>query len=85
MKDPAAVEVVKVLLAAGANPNLTEDGGGTPLMMAATFGDTEIVKMLLAADANPNVVANIGKTALDAAKETGRSEIVRILEEMRAK
>jgi ankyrin repeat protein len=46
-------EVVQLLLAAGANPNLTSDSAQTPLHAAASFGEYEIAKLILE-DANTN-------------------------------
>lgn len=42
--------IVKILLAAGANPDV-----GKPLMKAVMWGHTKIVKMLLDKGANPNI------------------------------
>jgi ankyrin repeat protein len=46
--------LVKLLLAAGANPNVEGAQRRTPLSVAAGNGHPEIVKMLLAAKADPN-------------------------------
>jgi ankyrin repeat protein len=46
--------LIKVLLAAGANPNLEDSVGRAPLSYAAEHGHLEVVKMLLAAKADPN-------------------------------
>ena len=48
------VEIVKILLAAGANPNLQDMYGRTALTSASEVGYLEIVKILLAAGANVN-------------------------------
>jgi ankyrin repeat protein len=60
---------VRVLLAAGADPNAVGPGGVTALMMAAMAGHDEIVGMLLAAGAGAtvDVVGSTGLTALLAA------------------
>lgn len=47
-------DTVKVLLEAGANPNINLTAGWTPLTMAAAGGRTEVVKTLLAGGADPN-------------------------------
>lgn len=62
---PAAIAA---LLDAGADPNAPDNGGTTPLMMAAGYGYTNIVKMLLAHKANPRIATNDGITALDLAR-----------------
>jgi hypothetical protein len=56
--------VVKVLLAAGANPRAVNSKGRTGLLTAAENGETEIVRMLLAAGADPNHRTAAGSTAL---------------------
>ena len=74
-------EVVKVLLAAGAEPNhqaKSSSGlsiftnGCTALMMAANGGYAETVKLLLAGGANPNTKNEKGDTALNVATKTGK-------------
>lgn len=67
------------LLAEGADPN--ESNGPdriTPLMRAATLGDTEMVQILLEAGADPTLSDINGKTALDFAT---KPEIRQILAE----
>ena len=58
--------VVRVLLRAGADPNLAhEDAGGrTPLLSAVEAGRRRIVKLLLNAGASPNVADEEGTTPL---------------------
>ena len=46
--------VVKLLLDAGANPNLADRGGGTALMLAALNGTADMVGDLLSAKADPD-------------------------------
>ncbi len=78
MRDRAAV---KELLDDGKSPNLRQQNGFTPLMIAASNGDTEIAAMLLAKGADPNPRAG-GKSALSLAKSRGSAgaELVRLLE-----
>lgn len=56
-------EVVKHLLAAGANPNLISKFGQTALEFAA-YKNPKIFKMLLQAKADPNFQNSLGRTAL---------------------
>ena len=58
------VEAVRMLLDAGADPNLRKGDGATALIMAVSGGNVEIVRMLLDAGADLNVQNNEGDTAL---------------------
>jgi len=60
-------ESVRLLLAAGADVNLGEKGGYTPLMMAAGYGYDAIAGDLLRAGADPRRKLKDGTTALDLA------------------
>ena len=88
------VEVVRLLLAHGANPTLPTVAGVTPMMMAAGTGysgrdsrgryqtedqSIEIIKMLLDAGADINQRANDGGTALHGAAGRGRNELINLL------
>lgn len=88
------VEVVRLLLAHGANPSLPTVPGVTPMMMAAGTGYSgrdsrgryqteeqaiEITRMLIAAGADVNHRANDGGTALHGAAGRGRNELVNLL------
>ena len=71
---------VKKLLKAGANPNLQDENGYTPLMLASEWARTEIVKKLLEYGADPNAQTKIGYTTLMyASMWRGRTEIVKLL------
>ena len=58
------IDVVKILLNAGADPNKADNWGESPLHSAAFFGKTNAVKLLLYQGANPNQVNRCGRTAL---------------------
>jgi len=73
------LEVVEMLLNAGADPNLAIDEGTTPLMVAAAHGVTEIVRKLIQKGANVNVKDSNGGTALMDA--VGDLELVQMLVE----
>ena len=52
---PEHMDVVSALLKSGANPNAPDPQYGTPLHLAAEWGDVELAKQLLEAGANVNV------------------------------
>jgi len=56
-------EIIKVLLENKADPNLREELGFTPLMLAVST-TIDSVEMLLKNGANPNLINNYGGTAL---------------------
>jgi HEAT repeat protein len=56
---------MKLLLARGANANLTDDRGMAPLMVAAQRCDAEVIKILLAAKANLNATNAAGLSAFE--------------------
>ena len=64
------VEIVKILLERGANPNAEDDAGRTPLHDAAFKGHVEIVKLLLERGADPWIADKGGHIPLDYAKDS---------------
>ena len=54
---------------AGANPNVRQQGGYTPLHGAAHNGDAELVQLLLDHGADPAAPNDDGKTPRDLAPE----------------
>ncbi len=73
-KDVNLREVVRMLLDAGADPNIADNKGKTPLI--ANSRDLEIAQMLIAHGANVNVRASDGFTAL---LNAGTVELTRFL------
>jgi ankyrin repeat protein len=65
---------VALLLEAGAEADMENNNGVTPLMAAARDGCTDIVKQLLAAGADYAQVDEFGRTADSVAEEKGFSE-----------
>lgn len=62
------IEMLDVLLAHGASPNVVEFLGATPLHTASAGGRPDMVQKLLAAGADPNLKTKDGKTAADLAR-----------------
>ncbi|MCZ4274033.1 ankyrin repeat domain-containing protein [Maritalea porphyrae] len=78
------LEVLLVLLRAGANPNVATPPGRTALHNAASWCTPQLVLALLNAGANPHLKTNDGRTALDAtckAPQNSRQQIIQILRE----
>lgn len=72
------LNVARILLEEGANPNHRYEGGFTPLMEAAASGKLEMTKLLLRHGADTQVRKD-GKTARDYALEKGQSEVAELL------
>ena len=72
-------DVVKALLAAGANVAYRGNGGVTPLLWAADYGRDGVVTALLASGADINQEDDSGWTALIHASSSGRTTVVKIL------
>ncbi len=62
-----AAESMKILLAAGANPNAQEGGSGWGALLTATiYGCPDMVELLLKSGADPNLKTQFGETVLRA-------------------
>jgi ankyrin repeat protein len=76
----AGATVVRLLLEHGADPNLTEGRGKTPLQIASKVGGSgEVIALLLQYGANENGLLRHCSTALQEAAFTGRDTIVALL------
>jgi uncharacterized protein len=73
------VQAIGTLLSQGVSPNVRDDYGYTPLMIAAKEGYAEAVSTLLNAGADPNVRDRRGRTPLMAAIENGHNSIALLL------
>lgn len=70
------LEVVDLLVRAGANVNAANDLGATPLWTASLNGNAAVVRRLLEAGANPNIPLLRGETPLMVAARTGNPAVV---------
>ena len=73
------LEITRMLLTAGASPNVRERGGYTPLHTAAHNGNVEIVRSLLFGGANLEAKSDQKETPLDMALKAGHDEVVELL------
>jgi len=73
------VDLAKVLLARGANPNLRAEGGFTPLHEAALTGQSNLALLLLEHGADITAKDSTGKTALDHALAGKHDAVASIL------
>jgi len=64
-------DVVRILLEAGANPNMRQSAGWTPLHAAAMNSDLTSVELLLASGADPTAANDEGRSVIDLATESG--------------
>ncbi|EIE00851.1 ankyrin repeat domain-containing protein [Leptospira licerasiae] len=65
-------DAVALLLENGADPNFTQEGGFSPLHIAASrHGNEQIVSLLIKKGADPDLKTEDGKTARDIAAERG--------------
>jgi ankyrin repeat protein len=68
------LEVMRVLLESGADPNTQQEGGWTPLHEAANHSQDDLVTLLLAHGADPSIKADGGQTAYDISTASGRAD-----------
>ena len=73
------LDAVKLLVNTGANVDVQNDYGATPLWCACASRHTGIVEQLLASDANPNLGLRSGESILMRCVHTGDASAVRAL------
>ena len=74
-------EIVDLLLAAGADPNIQDKNGFTPLHVAAQCGDVRIARALIFGGANLEVTSKDGTQSLDIALASGHNEVAKLIKE----
>jgi uncharacterized protein len=73
------LELVRLLLRAGADVRLANRYGVFPLTLAATNGNAAMLEALLAAGADPNTALPEGETAVMTASRTGKADALGVL------
>jgi ankyrin repeat protein len=77
----AHIDLVKLLLARGADVNLANSAGATPLHKAAITGNCAVLRLLLAHQAQVDARNSGGQTPLVHAQFLGHAEAVALLEQ----
>ena len=77
-------ETVRILIAQGADVNMTQAGGYTPLHQAAAAGLDELTRILLEAGADPCLCCDQGKTPADYARARDHQAVLQQLAAGRA-
>jgi uncharacterized protein len=75
------LEVVRLLIARGADVNARQHGGWTPLHAAAQSGDVEMARLLIASGADVKARAGNNQNAMDLALTKGHQAVVNLLDE----
>jgi ankyrin repeat protein len=73
--------IVELLLDKGANINLANEDGWTPLICAASINRVDVIKILLSNGADINLKNKDGKTARDIAQKLGHTKIVAAIDQ----
>jgi ankyrin repeat protein len=70
---------LRFLLAKGADPNLRDNSGSTPMLLAVDTGQADLISVLKDARANPNLANSAGETPLIRAVQRRDPVMVRVL------
>ena len=79
------VGIVRALLAHGANPNVRQQRGFTPLQAAVQHAQAEMVELLLEHGADPTLGSDDGQTPLSMAEASGDRKLLALLKAAAAK
>ena len=79
------IDIVRMLIEKGADVNVQNKNGTTPLMFASFDGHTEVARMLIENGADVNIKSDNGKTALKYAMKYNKKKIVSLLRQAGAK
>ena len=79
-EEPPVLETLQAFLAKGADPDVSNSDGTTPLMFAAFRNRVQLATYLLSAGADPKATAKDGRTALMIAHEQGHVALAELLE-----
>ncbi|MBD3905868.1 ankyrin repeat domain-containing protein [Chryseobacterium sp. Ch-15] len=72
-------ELAEDLLKKGANPNIADSTGFTPLFWAVKFGNVNLVELLLKHKADKSVKDSQGMTPFEYALQTNNKDIINLL------
>ena len=75
------VDGVEALLNGGANPNLTNATGETPLITATLMRNVKMAQILLDKGADPDRADRSGRTARDYARQGDRNPVLALIEQ----
>lgn len=79
--EQVSFRLAKLLVDHGAEVNVKQHGGWTPLHQAAALGHNEVVRLLLNHGANPQAATDDGKTPIDMALENRHKLTIKLLED----
>ena len=74
-----SLELVRILLESGADPNVAQAGGWTPLHAVAAHGREEIAKLLIEGGASLQARSEDGRTPLEMAQAKGHAGLETLL------